>query len=150
MPPRSAARGDLFVLDMGEPVKIIDLAHDLVRLAGRDADSVPIEFTGLRPGEKLHESLFYENEVVEPTEVAKVLRAASPPSTVDVRTRVGELLTWATSEHDDHLRRVVFELVQDLAGPTETGPDGEGRQSEVGNVLTFPRPTDPSVIAAGI
>src|SRR5664279_6297220 len=51
--------GDLFVLDMGEPVRIMDLAHDLVRLAGRDPESQPIEIVGLRPGEKLHEELFY-------------------------------------------------------------------------------------------
>src|SRR6185295_7282530 len=51
---------DLFVLDMGEPIRIMDLAHDLVRLAGRDPDSQPIEIIGLRPGEKLHEELFYD------------------------------------------------------------------------------------------
>ena len=66
--------GDLFVLDMGEPVRIVDLARDLVRLAGRDPDSVPIRFIGLRPGEKLHEELFYETEQVEPTDVDKIFR----------------------------------------------------------------------------
>ena len=55
--------GDLFVLDMGEPVRIVDLARDLARLAGRDPDSVPIQYIGLRPGEKLHESLFYDAEI---------------------------------------------------------------------------------------
>ena len=67
--------GDLFVLDMGEPVRIVDLARDLARLAGRDPDSVPIEYIGLRPGEKLHEALFYDAESIEPTEHPKVLRA---------------------------------------------------------------------------
>ena len=62
---------------MGEPVKIMDLARDLVRLAGRDPDSQPIEIVGLRPGEKLHEELFYASEHVEPTESPKVLRAAA-------------------------------------------------------------------------
>jgi FlaA1/EpsC-like NDP-sugar epimerase len=130
--------GDLFVLDMGQPVRILDLANDLVRLSGRTPDSVIIEFTGLRPGEKLHESLFYEHEVVEPTEVAKVLRAASAPSTVDIRRRVADLLQWATSQHDDDLRRVVFELVEDLAGPSGVG-EGESRPSPADNVLAFPR-----------
>ena len=59
--------GDLFVLDMGEPVRIVDLARDLARLAGRDPDSVPIQYIGLRPGEKLHEALFYDAEDIEPT-----------------------------------------------------------------------------------
>jgi len=66
--------GDLFVLDMGKPVRIVDLARDLARLAGRDPDSVPIRFIGPRPGEKLHESLFYEAEAIEPTAHPKVLR----------------------------------------------------------------------------
>jgi FlaA1/EpsC-like NDP-sugar epimerase len=66
--------GDLFVLDMGDPVRIVDLARDLARLAGRDPDSVPIRYIGLRPGEKLHESLFYEAESFEPTAHPKVLR----------------------------------------------------------------------------
>ena len=82
--------GDLFVLDMGEPVRIMDLARDLVRLAGRDPDTQPMEIVGLRPGEKLHEELFYDEEDVEPTDVAKILRANAepPPDTVreDVRT----------------------------------------------------------------
>jgi FlaA1/EpsC-like NDP-sugar epimerase len=67
--------GDLFVLDMGEPVRIVDLARDLARLAGRDPDSIPIQYIGLRPGEKLHETLFYDAEAIEPTGHPKVLRA---------------------------------------------------------------------------
>ena len=67
--------GDLFVLEMGEPVKIVDLARDLARLAGRDPDSVPIQYIGLRPGEKLQESLFYAGESIEATRHPKVLRA---------------------------------------------------------------------------
>jgi FlaA1/EpsC-like NDP-sugar epimerase len=66
--------GDLFVLDMGEPVRIVDLARDLARLAGRDPDSVAFRYIGLRPGEKLHESLFYASEDIEPTPHPKVLR----------------------------------------------------------------------------
>ena len=66
--------GDLFVLDMGDPVRIVDLARDLARLAGRDPDSVPFRYIGLRPGEKLHESLFYDAESSEPTDHPKVLR----------------------------------------------------------------------------
>lgn len=74
--------GDLFVLDMGDPVRIVDLARDLARLAGRDPDSVPIRYIGLRPGEKVHESLFYEAESFEPTAHPKVLRVRAA-STVD-------------------------------------------------------------------
>ena len=54
--------GDLFVLDMGQPVKILDLARDLIRLSGRDPDSQPIDVVGLRPGEKLHETMITEDD----------------------------------------------------------------------------------------
>jgi FlaA1/EpsC-like NDP-sugar epimerase len=96
--------GDLFVLDMGEPVRIIDLARDLVRLAGRDPDSQPIETVGLRPGEKLHEQLFYDAEQVEPTVSAKVLRALAPPTPADVGDHARRLLTMATGENEGALR----------------------------------------------
>ncbi len=96
--------GDLFVLDMGEPVRVLDLAHDLVRLAGRDPDSQPIETVGLRPGEKLHERLFYDMEQVEPTASAKVLRAIAPPPPASIREDVRRLLELASGVDDDVLR----------------------------------------------
>ena len=81
--------GDLFVLDMGKPVKVLDLARDVVRLAGRDPDTQPMEFIGLRPGEKLHEELFYDTEHVVPTSTPKVMRAISEEPPTDVRASVG-------------------------------------------------------------
>jgi FlaA1/EpsC-like NDP-sugar epimerase len=66
--------GDILVLDMGEPVRILDLAHSLIRLSGKSEDSVEIRFTGLREGEKLKEELFYEHEVIAPTTCEKIKR----------------------------------------------------------------------------
>jgi len=63
--------GDIFVLEMGEPVKIVDLARKMIALSGVPAD---IKFVGLRPGEKLHESLTTDNETLLPTEREKILR----------------------------------------------------------------------------
>ncbi len=103
--------GDLFVLDMGEPVKIIDMVHDLIRLAGRDVESVPIRFTGLRPGEKLHERLFYETETVAVTDVDKIFRVvdAHPPADIEERARL--LLALAYGDRDDELRTALFDSV---------------------------------------
>jgi len=107
--------GDLFVLDMGEPVKIIDMARDLIRLAGRDVESVPIRFTGLRPGEKLHERLFYETENVALTDVDKIFRVvdARPPDDIEERAR--RLLALAYGDRDEELRTALFASVASKA-----------------------------------
>jgi FlaA1/EpsC-like NDP-sugar epimerase len=68
--------GDLFVLDMGKPVRILDVAKEFIRLKGLEGDvDIPIVFSGLRPGERLFEALYYEQEAVEPTNHPSVMRA---------------------------------------------------------------------------
>ena len=71
-------RGDTLVLDMGEPVRILDLARALIRLTGKSEREVSIKFTGLREGEKLNEELFYAKEEVHETSFAKIKRIRSP------------------------------------------------------------------------
>jgi len=66
--------GDLFVLDMGEPVKIVQLAQDLIKLSGFTEQEVPIVYTGTRVGEKLEEALFDEGMQTQPTSHPEVLR----------------------------------------------------------------------------
>ena len=112
--------GDLFVLDMGEPVRIMDLARDLIRLAGRDPESQPIETVGLRPGEKLHEQLFYDTEHVEPTISPKVLRALTQPVPLDVRDHVQQLLSMATGEDEGALRDALLDYVRGVDEATPT------------------------------
>jgi FlaA1/EpsC-like NDP-sugar epimerase len=70
--------GHVFVLDMGEPVKIVDLAEQMIRLSGKDSDEIGIEFIGTRPGEKLHEDLWGDNETVVATAHPKIRRVSGP------------------------------------------------------------------------
>jgi FlaA1/EpsC-like NDP-sugar epimerase len=70
--------GDILVLDMGEQVKIVDLARTLIRLSGKSEREVEIRFTGLREGEKLSEELFYEHEEIIPTSCEKIKRTKGP------------------------------------------------------------------------
>ena len=116
--------GDLFVLDMGEPIGIMDMVRDLVRLAGRDMDTVQVRITGLRPGEKLHEKLFYDSESVDQTDVAKILRVkdAAPPLDIDERARA--LLLLAFGDRDEELREQLFATVVSA----QASGDGEHRR----------------------
>ena len=77
--------GALFVLNMGEPVRILDLAQDLIRLSGFTTDQIPIVTTGIRPGEKLKEALWEDNAKVEPTAHPDILRVA------ETQTPAGDL-----------------------------------------------------------
>jgi FlaA1/EpsC-like NDP-sugar epimerase len=68
--------GEIYVLDMGPPVKIIDLAHNMIRLSGKEPDvDIQIDFIGVRPGEKLHEELWASDEQAAPTSHPKILRS---------------------------------------------------------------------------
>jgi FlaA1/EpsC-like NDP-sugar epimerase len=110
--------GDLFVLDMGEPVKIIDMARDLIRLAGREVASVPIRFTGLRPGEKLHERLFYETENVTRTDIDKIFRVIDSKGPDDIEERARRLLQMAFGDRDDELKTALFDSIAPKKSPT--------------------------------
>ncbi|MCV0403169.1 MAG: polysaccharide biosynthesis protein [Chloroflexi bacterium] len=102
--------GDLYVLDMGDPIRILDLAHDLVRLNGLDPDTINFTITGLRPGERLHEKLFYDDETPERTHHPRILRASRPASSAteaQIEALVEDLTALAVQQDDDRLRQML-------------------------------------------
>jgi O-antigen biosynthesis protein WbqV len=104
--------GCLYVLDMGEAVRIDHLARQLIRLHGLRPDvDIPIAYTGLRPGEKLYEEIFYDGEAVQATAADGVWAASDPASSWDaLEGPVGELLD-AARRRDD---KAVLDLLQAL------------------------------------
>ncbi len=112
--------GEIFVLDMGEPVRIVDLARDLVRLSGLEPDDIEIKFTGLRPGEKLYEELYFDDEEKQPTPHSKLSVAYHRPYTLaDVQKAIEEVAA-LMHEAPDVLRLKIKELVAEYAEPNDS------------------------------
>jgi FlaA1/EpsC-like NDP-sugar epimerase len=110
--------GDVLVLDMGEPIRIVDLAKTLIRLSGRSEDQVQIVFTGLRPGEKLYEELFYAAEEQLATSQKKVLRTrANLMDWLTLRQHLRELQHLATQGLDLSIRDKVKEIIPEYSRP---------------------------------
>jgi FlaA1/EpsC-like NDP-sugar epimerase len=112
--------GEVFVLDMGEPVKIVDLAHDLIHLSGVPAGAITIEYTGVRPGEKLYEELYYEEETTLETTHPKLRAAYQRPCAVAEILRVIQELEQLTHEPDDLILAKLQEMVPEYRAPNLT------------------------------
>ncbi|MEP7345326.1 MAG: nucleoside-diphosphate sugar epimerase/dehydratase [Gemmatimonadaceae bacterium] len=111
-------RGEVFMLDMGEPVRIVDLASDLIRLSGLQVGTdIEIRFTGMRPGEKLFEEMFSQGEEVMPTPHPKVLRARQAELAPGIPVRLEALVSAIdVGVTDMQLRRLLRHLVPDFTG----------------------------------
>jgi len=110
--------GDILVLDMGEPVKIVDLAKSLIRLSGKSEDEVEIKFTGLREGEKLEEELFYPNERVFNTTFEKIKRTSGPlKNWHELQRMLEELRLSMTVDGAAPVRAKVKEIVPEYSFP---------------------------------
>ena len=94
--------GEIFVMDMGEPVKIVDLARDMIRMSGFSEEDSRIEFTGMRPGEKLFEELLADGETTQPTPHPKlrVARADDRPDAAWLQTLERWIAADATAQPD--------------------------------------------------
>jgi FlaA1/EpsC-like NDP-sugar epimerase len=112
--------GEIFVLDMGEPVKIVDLAKDLIHLSGLSEDDIKIEFTGLRPGEKLYEELLAndENTLATPHPKLRIAQARQVDS-----VELQEMLNWVNADKansDEYVRERLQHWVPEYV-PTLNG-----------------------------
>jgi FlaA1/EpsC-like NDP-sugar epimerase len=130
--------GEVFVLDMGEPVKIADLAEDLIRLSGLEAGTdIEIVYTGVRPGEKLYEELFFGPDDATPTTHSKILRAVDGNPSVTVDRFVKSLIDAARRREtratlQDMIHRLVPEYQYAAAVVhTPATSDTEGRRPRV-------------------
>jgi FlaA1/EpsC-like NDP-sugar epimerase len=117
--------GEVFVLDMGEPVKVLDLATDLIRLSGLEVGTdIEIRFTGTRPGEKLYEELFFVSESAVPTDHPKVLRAKNGALPAGLGTVINVLTDAALrGRPEDEIRQLLMRLVPDFQWPTVTAAE---------------------------
>lgn len=104
--------GDILVLDMGDPIRILDMARTLVRTSGFTEDEVRIVYTGLRPGEKLAEELFYPFEELKQTAVAKVLRTSTARQTSrDIQQDLAQLALSMLNPNSDMIRHQIKKIV---------------------------------------
>jgi FlaA1/EpsC-like NDP-sugar epimerase len=125
--------GEVFVLDMGEPVKIYDLAMDLIRLSGLDPEvDIEVRVTGMRPGEKLFEELFFQGADVAPTIHPKILRARDAEATTHSVKDIEQLIRAARENQSATIiRQQILKLVPEYAGggAGESAPETEAAQA---------------------
>jgi FlaA1/EpsC-like NDP-sugar epimerase len=116
--------GETFVLDMGEPVRIVDLARDLISLSGLEVGrDIDIAFTGLRPGEKLYEELFVDGEDYQRTAHEKIFIAsnASRQSANGMEQSIDELIIAAMCNDETAIRRGLRALISEFRPPETDG-----------------------------
>ena len=124
--------GEIFVLDMGEPVKISYLAEQLIRLSGKNpGEDIEIIYTGLRPGEKLYEELFHDSEKLAETSHPKILLAQCRQMDKEALEKSFEVMQRACEQGDENvLRGMLAELVPEHTGLV-AAPSGTDKSAVV-------------------
>jgi FlaA1/EpsC-like NDP-sugar epimerase len=115
--------GEIYFLDMGEPVRIVDLARDLVRLSGLPANAIDITYSGIRPGEKLVEELHFHDERTLWTEHPKIHLALHRPYDPDELARSVALLESAVGDSEEAVRARLGEAVPEYRLPSDARAD---------------------------
>ena len=110
---------EIFILDMGTPIKIVDMARDLIRFSGFEPDrDIQIEFIGLRPGEKLYEELITEGEGIVPTSHEKIMVLKGQTCEQDeLNKKIDELRELAYEQDADGIRKLLKEIVPEYNPP---------------------------------
>lgn len=143
--------GEVYVLDMGRPVKIVDLARDVIALSGLEVgQDIDIEFTGMRPGEKLYEELFVESETYGRTQHEKIFIATTASSFEPERLKesIDVLAMAATRDDRDAILRGLCNLIPEFQ-PAGNQVVGQGRQAPVDNSPAFTAQISPAARPAG-
>ena len=122
----SAAHASIYTLDMGEPIAIRVLAEQMIRLAGKQpGKDIVITYTGLRPGEKLHETLFHADELYRPTSHSKILEARARDASPEIVSRAVALLQQGVAEYDnEQLSRVLRATIPEFSPVTHKSEAG--------------------------
>ncbi|MEA3392280.1 MAG: polysaccharide biosynthesis protein, partial [Candidatus Marinimicrobia bacterium] len=122
--------GEIFILKMGEPIKIDKMARDLIRLAGREPDiEIAIKYIGLRPGEKLYEELITEGEGIVPTRHQKIMVLHGNGKTYsEINHHIIKLKEKAKDFDGEGIKKILKQLIPEYqpAKPTATSAESKG------------------------
>jgi FlaA1/EpsC-like NDP-sugar epimerase len=102
---------EIFVLDMGEPVNITELAKNMIKLSGYDEKDIPIHFSGIREGEKLHEDLFMENELISKTKHEKIMVSYADTENENIIDKIETLISYTKIFDVMNINKLLSEII---------------------------------------
>jgi FlaA1/EpsC-like NDP-sugar epimerase len=120
----SNSNGDIFLLNMGHSIRVVDLARAMIRYMGYGEGEISVKVAGIRPGEKMHEDLYWENEQVKPTDVELIYRVVEDSGTAetDLADRVEKLLSLNNTKDDEEIMQYLGKIVPFQHPPANLSP----------------------------